>query len=198
MGHPRQPPRLPSREISRSRDPMHRNRPYRLPERNARTQQSIQRRRRLHPQRRKAGTEQMASGDLWANSARIVRRSWNPSLSPSCRTYRSLRARGQPRRLSPHEDCRPSRSGVSSGIDCRRSHRIRASGAVAGFEFFAGAEGFNVDEAVDGQDAVEVVDFVLQEFREVAVVSGAEFVMLAVDSLIADGDFAIAFDLHED
>ncbi len=69
---------------------------------------------------------------------------------------------------------------------------------MAGFEFFAGAKSLYVYDAVDGQDAVEVIDFVLQEFGEVAVVSGAEFVRRAFDVLITHGDFAVAFDLHED
>jgi hypothetical protein len=69
---------------------------------------------------------------------------------------------------------------------------------VAGFEFFAGAESLYVCDAVDGEDAVQVIDFVLQEFGEVAVVSRAEFVMRAGCVLITDGDFAVAFDLHED
>ncbi|MFZ1158450.1 MAG: hypothetical protein WAO10_11765 [Candidatus Sulfotelmatobacter sp.] len=69
---------------------------------------------------------------------------------------------------------------------------------MAGFEFFAGADGFYIGDAVDGEDAIEVIDFVLQEFGEVAVVSGAEFLRRTFDVLIADGDFAVAFDLHED
>ena len=38
----------------------------------------------------------------------------------------------------------------------------------------------------------------LQEFGEIAVVSGFEFEDLAFEILIADGDLAVAFDLHED
>ena len=43
-----------------------------------------------------------------------------------------------------------------------------------------------------------MVNFVLQEFGEVAVVTGAKFVAFTLRILIADRDFAIAFDLHED
>ncbi len=57
---------------------------------------------------------------------------------------------------------------------------------------------FDVDDPVDGEDAVEVIDFVLQEFGEAAVISGVEFVGFAVEILIADGDLAVALDLHED
>ena len=43
-----------------------------------------------------------------------------------------------------------------------------------------------------------MVDFVLQEFGEIAVVSRFDFKGFAFETLIADRDLAVAFDLHED
>jgi len=87
---------------------------------------------------------------------------------------------------------------TGSALDCSLRDRVWAGVAVTLFEFFAGADGFRIDDAVDGQDAVEVIDFVLQEFGEIAVVPGFELDRLAVEILIADGDLTVAFDLHED
>src|SRR5579863_4078965 len=89
-------------------------------------------------------------------------------------------------------------SVASSSLDCNWRERVGAGVAETLFEFFAGADAFCVDDAVDGEDAVKVVDFVLHEFGEVAVVSGLEFESVAGEILIADGDVAVAFDLHED
>src|SRR5580692_6145881 len=83
-------------------------------------------------------------------------------------------------------------------FDCSLRNGVRAGVPVMLFEFLAGADGFRIDDAVDGEDAVEVVDFMLQEFGEIAVVSGFKFESVAVEVLIADSDLAVAFDLHED
>src|SRR5271155_3652000 len=85
-----------------------------------------------------------------------------------------------------------------SAFDCSWNSGVRAALAIPLLELFAGAESPDVDDAVDREDAVEVVDFVLQKFGEVAVVPGTEFVVLALRILITHRDFAIAFDLHED
>jgi hypothetical protein len=84
-----------------------------------------------------------------------------------------------------------------SALDCGWSNRVRARPAIALFEFLAGAEGFDVGHAVDGEDAVEVVDLVLEEFGEIAFIAGAEFLMLTREVPIAYGDPAVPFDLHE-
>jgi hypothetical protein len=85
-----------------------------------------------------------------------------------------------------------------SSLDRSWGNPIRARRAIALFEFFAGAEGFEVDDAVDGEDAIEVVDFVLQEFGEIAIIVGAEFLTFACQVLVTDGDRAVPLDLHED
>src|ERR1700733_7103570 len=89
-------------------------------------------------------------------------------------------------------------SANHSDFDCSWSNGIRAALAISFFEFFAGAKRFEVDDAVDGQNAVEMVDFMLQEFGEIAIVPSTEFVGFPFHVLIAHSDFAIAFDLHKD
>src|SRR5258708_36602856 len=85
-----------------------------------------------------------------------------------------------------------------SAFYCSRDHRVWTRVAVAFFEFFAGADGFEIDDSVDGQDPVEMIDFVLQEFGEIAVVAGVEGKNFAFEVLIMDRDLAVALDLHED
>ena len=43
-----------------------------------------------------------------------------------------------------------------------------------------------------------MVNFVLQEFGEIAVIAGANFVAFACKILVTDGDLAVTLDLHED
>ena len=78
-----------------------------------------------------------------------------------------------------------------SGFGRSWGNRVRAHRAIALFELFAGAEGFEVGDAVDGEDAIEVVDFVLQEFGEIAIVAGAEFLAFACQVLVTGGDRAV-------
>src|SRR5258706_5461085 len=82
--------------------------------------------------------------------------------------------------------------------DCSWSGGVRAALAIAFFEFFAGANSLDVGDAVNGEDAVEMIDFMLQEFRQAAVVAGPEYVLHALQVPVADRDFTIPFDLHKD
>jgi hypothetical protein len=70
--------------------------------------------------------------------------------------------------------------------------------AEAAFEFFAGAESANVSDAIDAEDAVEMIDFVLEELGEIGGVGGVELAGAAGAILIADFNFTMTLDLHED
>src|SRR3984957_16141433 len=84
-----------------------------------------------------------------------------------------------------------------SGTDC--SWRcVRTGIAMALFEFFAGADGSHVGHAIDGEDAVEVIDFVLQQFGEIVRFCGADLSRSAAQILITHGNVAMTLDLHED
>src|ERR1700682_1601532 len=85
-----------------------------------------------------------------------------------------------------------------SALDCSWRGGVWAGVPISLFELLAGAETLHVNDAIDGEDAVEVIDFVLQEFGEIAIVSGVQFVPFGAQVLIADGDFTVPFDLHED
>src|ERR1700733_10721750 len=85
---------------------------------------------------------------------------------------------------------------VSLALDCTGSDRVGACVAIALFEFFTSADGFDIGDAVDGQDAIEVVDLVLQEFGKIALISGFDFERFALQTLIPDGDPAVSLDLH--
>src|SRR5579863_988694 len=85
-----------------------------------------------------------------------------------------------------------------SAFYCSRDHCVWAGVAVALFEFFFCADGFEIDNSIDGQNAVEMIDLMLQEIREIAVIAGVELERLAFGILIAHSDLAVAFDLHED
>src|SRR5579864_7633356 len=75
----------------------------------------------------------------------------------------------------------------NSGFDCSRCGGVRARFAVALFEFLASADGSDIDDAVDRKNAVEMIHLMLQEFREIAAFSGAEFEALAVEVLVTNG-----------
>jgi hypothetical protein len=66
------------------------------------------------------------------------------------------------------------------------------------FKFFTGAKRFHVSDAVDGENAVEVVNFKLKKLRESLVVAGLNLMPLSVSLLITDGDCAVPFHLHKD
>src|ERR1700716_91125 len=59
-----------------------------------------------------------------------------------------------------------------SAFDCSWRGRVRAGVPISLLELFAGADSLYVSDAIDGQAAIEVVDFMLQEFGKIAVVSG--------------------------
>src|SRR5258706_16000564 len=82
--------------------------------------------------------------------------------------------------------------------DCSWSGGVRTALAIASFEFFAGAKSLDVGDAVNGEDAIEVVDFMLQEFRKIPVVASPEYVLHALQVPVAYRDFTIPFDLHKD
>src|ERR1700747_3363920 len=84
-----------------------------------------------------------------------------------------------------------------SGSDCSCCNGVGAVVAVAFFKFFAGAEGFDIDDSVYREDAIEMVDLMLQQFGKIAAVPGAEHMLHALQVPVADGDFAMALDLHE-
>lgn len=65
-------------------------------------------------------------------------------------------------------------------------------------ELFSRDHRFDIDDAINGEDSIQVIDFVLQQFREKAIVSRAEFENLAAQVLITDGDFAVPLHLHKD
>jgi hypothetical protein len=86
----------------------------------------------------------------------------------------------------------------SSAFGCNPSNCVRARGAMTLFKFFPRAKSFDVVDTVDGQDAVEMVDFVLQEFGKIAVIAGAKFAALAFEILVSNRDLAVPLNLHED
>ncbi len=78
-------------------------------------------------------------------------------------------------------------------MDC-----VRAGVTVAFLEFFAGADACNIDDPVDGEDAVEMIDLMLQKLREISVIAGFKCESVAVEILITDTDLSMPFNLHED
>ena len=68
---------------------------------------------------------------------------------------------------------------------------------MAPLEFFFGADGLEVGDAVNAQNSVQVIDFVLEKLRQVAGFSGTDFMTCATEILIADRDFLVPLDLHE-
>src|SRR5260370_18746205 len=84
-----------------------------------------------------------------------------------------------------------------SAFDCSRSS-VWAGIAVALLEFFPSADSLKVDNAVDGENSVEVVDLVLQQLGEIMVITGIKFENFAVQVLITHADLTMAFDLHKD
>src|SRR5437016_10889261 len=80
---------------------------------------------------------------------------------------------------------------------CSR-HSIWTRRAVSLLEFFARAHRLDVNDAVHGQDAVEVVDFVLQKFRKIPLFASLNFVPLRAQILITHFDLTMPLHLHED
>jgi hypothetical protein len=51
---------------------------------------------------------------------------------------------------------------------------IWARGAVPFFKLFASAEGADIGDAINGEDPVEMIDFMLKELGEVSLGTGAD------------------------
>ena len=68
---------------------------------------------------------------------------------------------------------------------------------MAQLKFFFSADGSDVGYAVDAKDSVQVIDFVLEKFGEVAGFAGLHFVPGGMNVLIANRDFLVAFHLHK-
>src|SRR5690349_7634334 len=75
---------------------------------------------------------------------------------------------------------------------------VRACSTISLLEFFLCADGFQVSDAVDAEDSVEMIDFVLKQFGKVAELSGLNFVCFPFQVLVLHSDFAVALDLHKD
>src|SRR5215472_12825211 len=74
---------------------------------------------------------------------------------------------------------------------------VRACVSIPCLKFFARDDRLHIGHAVDGEDSVEMIDLVLQEFREIAIFPGFNLECVATLVLITDCDFAMALDLHE-
>src|SRR5258708_36508405 len=55
---------------------------------------------------------------------------------------------------------------LSHSSFARRLDGVRAGGAIALLELFSRAHRFHVCDAIDSQDAIEMIDLMLQEFGE--------------------------------
>src|SRR5262252_6325863 len=90
------------------------------------------------------------------------------------------------------------RKDVGSVFDSNRNGGVRALIAISFFEFLTRTNRFHIGYAVDGENSIQMIDLVLQEFRQVAVVSGIERQSLAFEILIAHGDPSPPLNLHKD
>src|SRR4029077_179196 len=68
---------------------------------------------------------------------------------------------------------------------------VRAAISVSFLEFFARADRLYVGNAVEGQNPVQVINLVLQQFRIIAVVAGVKFVLPPFQILVANGDVPV-------
>src|SRR5215472_16915857 len=64
------------------------------------------------------------------------------------------------------------RKDVGSVFDSNRNGGVRALIAISFFEFLTRTNRVHIGYAVDGENSIQMIDLVLQEFRQVAVVSG--------------------------
>ena len=85
-----------------------------------------------------------------------------------------------------------------SASDCSWCDRIRAGIAIALLEFFFRAHGSQVGHAIDAENAIQMIDFVLEQLGKISHVSGANLVGCALQVLVTNGDVPVAPDLHED
>src|SRR5262249_13063774 len=91
-------------------------------------------------------------------------------------------------------------AGAASFCKAPQSSRGRRVGTVCAvtlLEFFPGADRLYIVDAVNAQDSVEMIDFVLQQFGEVAMLASLDLLPFTADVLIANGDVFVPFDLHE-
>src|SRR6266704_637705 len=79
----------------------------------------------------------------------------------------------------------------------RRFEGVRTGRAIALFELFSRAHRFHVCDAIDRQDAIEMVDLMLQEFGEIPLFTRMSFVRLPAQIRIPHGDFPMPLDRHE-
>src|SRR5579871_913010 len=68
---------------------------------------------------------------------------------------------------------------------------------MALLEFFSCANRLDINYAIDRQDAIQMVDFMLQQFGKIAIFSGFDLEGLAAQILVAHGDFTVTFHLHK-
>jgi hypothetical protein len=83
---------------------------------------------------------------------------------------------------------------VEAGSGFRCVWTVRS---VTLLEFFPGTDGLNVCDSIDAQNSVQVIDFMLKQFGKVAIFTRAKLLPISIQVLIADGDFLMPFDLHE-
>ena len=74
---------------------------------------------------------------------------------------------------------------------------VRAAISISFLEFFACADRLDIGNAVEGQNPVKVVNLVLQQFRIIAVVASAKFVLPPSQILITNDDLPVPCNLHE-
>src|SRR5260370_2901664 len=84
-----------------------------------------------------------------------------------------------------------------SAVDCSRSDRIRARVTIALFELFPRANRFHIDHSINGENTIQMVDFMLQKFGKIALVSRFKLEHFGIEILVAYRDLAVAFNLHE-
>src|SRR5215469_14763177 len=75
---------------------------------------------------------------------------------------------------------------------------VGACRAISLLEFFFGAHGSQVRHAIDAQNAIQVIDLVLEQLGKISQFSGVNLVRSPLQILVTDGDVPVALDLHED
>src|SRR5215470_17496432 len=88
-------------------------------------------------------------------------------------------------------------SRLASAGSRDRQLSVRAVCFIALFKFFAGANGFWVGHAVQRQDSIQMINFVLKQLGEIPLFSSLNLMELSLKILILDRDVAVPFDPHE-
>src|ERR1700757_1096826 len=88
-------------------------------------------------------------------------------------------------------------SQIASALDGRWSHRVRTRIPISLLKLFSRTNGLHLHNAINRQNAVEMIDFMLQQLGEISVLTRVELKGLSLKVLIAQSDLPMAFHLHE-